>query len=103
MAVVIAYDMYKECLLEARAHEFFKFDEQQMDRATKQALSFYDFRPKLSIQALAYAPENQYYPGDKIYRVVTQMSKERRRRGSGKEAPCFLLHLKQSPKSSSGR
>jgi len=105
MAVVVAYDMYKECLLEARAQDFIKFDEEDKKRAKKQSLSFYGFRQRLSLQALSYAPENQYYPGDKNFRVVTQIPKSDEKRGSGREMeatmPCRPLRLKQSPKNSS--
>lgn len=78
LAVVAAYGMYEECLLEEKAHNFWDLDDEEKKRAKKEVLSFYQFREKLSLQALSYTPVNRYYPGDKLFREVTQMSNERR-------------------------
>jgi xylose isomerase len=76
---VIAFGIYEECLLEKEAQHFWKFDEEEVKQAKRQALSFFQFREKLSLQVLTYSPVNQFYPGDKNFREVTQMSIERRK------------------------
>lgn len=91
LAIVVAYGMYEECLLEDKAQAFWNLDDDEKKAVKKQALGFYEFREKLSLQALTYSPVNQFYPGDKNFREVTQMSMQRRadqqRKRSGDRLP----------------
>jgi hypothetical protein len=79
MAVCVAYDMYKECLTDGNAQEYWKLSEQEMRKAKKELMSFYSFQDKLSLQGLQYDPVQQCYPGDKDLRgeVAVLMTDER--------------------------
>ncbi|KAG7374512.1 hypothetical protein IV203_013607 [Nitzschia inconspicua] len=78
MAVVLAYDMYLECTTETPCHEFFQFDDTTRLKLSKGPLKFHDFKDKLSIQMLTYTPVNVFYPGDRNFREVTEMTIARR-------------------------
>lgn len=78
MAVTVAYDLYKECFCEEKAHKYWNFTTSEAESAPKGVLSFMEFREKLALQATCYNPSHQYYPGDKNFRSVTQMSKKMR-------------------------
>ncbi|KAG7370169.1 hypothetical protein IV203_027915 [Nitzschia inconspicua] len=78
MAVVMAYDMYLECTTETPCHEFFQLDDTTRLKLSKGPLKFHEFKDKLSIQMLTYAPANVFYPGDRNFREVTEMSIEKR-------------------------
>ena len=56
MAVVVAYDMYRECA-EAKIEPLWE---------VKQPLSFLEFQDKLSKQMLEYQPRRRHYPGDSV-------------------------------------
>jgi hypothetical protein len=71
LAVVVTFGMYEECLLEEDAQDYWHFEEEDNSR---QRGRYYRF----TIQALSYSSINQFYPGDKNFREVTQMSKARR-------------------------
>ncbi|KAG7349516.1 hypothetical protein IV203_012113 [Nitzschia inconspicua] len=97
LAVAVAYDIYKECLTETAAQEFWQLTD--LEKKRNKPLFFFDFRDKLSQQACWYSPVNQYYPGDKNFRVVTAMSKEHRDQAKRKKEHittkakrnCFIL------------
>ena len=72
LAVVVAYDMYKEC--KSEAFEEFDLTEEQAKRSL---LNFHEFREKLSTQGLKYHPKDQRYPGDSRMRPNTQLNKKR--------------------------
>ena len=71
LAVVVAYDMYKEC--KSEAFEEFDLTEEQAKRSL---LNFHEFREKLSTQGLKYHPKDQRYPGDSRMRPNTQLNKK---------------------------
>lgn len=52
----------------------------------KNAMSFYDFREKLSRQLLTYSPQKLLYPGDRHFREHTRSMKKRKRVNSDQEA-----------------
>jgi hypothetical protein len=63
MAIVVAFDMYKE-LAEGKVNDEWGLDP-------KHIVSFYRFREKLAKQLLQYDPRNRKYPGDEKFRVST--------------------------------
>ena len=69
MAVVIAYDIYKEC-----AEGLMRAGEWKLNKI----VSFHRFREKLATQMLAYDPKDLKYPGDERFRAVTSIHKSRR-------------------------
>ena len=69
MAVVIAYDIYKECSMGLmRAGEW----------KVEKPVDFHRFREKLAVQMLQYSPQNRKYVGDEKFRVSTAQHKARR-------------------------
>jgi hypothetical protein len=79
--LVIAYDLYKDVILEAFAEFGFATDKE----ARK---CFMEFCDQLSKQGLQYDPEDQFYKGDSNMRVnkkkrKSARSEERERRGRG--------------------
>ena len=78
IAIVMAWDMYRECVTESQAHIAWGFDERDIARAKKSALDFKNFYGKLSLQALAYCPKQKHYLGDQNMREVTKLSKRKR-------------------------
>lgn len=64
MAVVVAYDIYRECA-EGRL-------EGLADCKLAKTVSFHRFREKLAKQMLKYDPRHRNYPGDEYFRVSTQ-------------------------------
>jgi len=71
LAIVTAYDMYKECALAS-------LDEWKIDR--KNIITFKEFRLKLGTQLLEYDPKNKHLPGDERMRSFIIQSKEKRRK-----------------------
>ncbi|KAG7339746.1 hypothetical protein IV203_025425 [Nitzschia inconspicua] len=74
----VGYGMYLECTRETPCHEFFQLDDTTRLKLSKGPLKFHEFKDKLSIQMLTYAPANVFYPGDRNFREVTEMSIEKR-------------------------
>ena len=68
MAIVIAYDIYRECT-EGNLNQQWKM--------TKVA-SFFTFRDKLAEQMLNYSPKHRRYPGDNAMRTSTQQNQKKR-------------------------
>jgi hypothetical protein len=66
LAIVVAYDMYKECT-EGEICSEWKID-------AKKVMDFHTFRDRLSTQGLEYSPISGRYPGDKAMRVYTKLS-----------------------------
>ena len=66
LAIVVAYDMYKECA-EGMIYSDWKIDP-------KKVIDFYTFRDRLSTQGLEYSPVYGRYPGDEAMRVYTKLS-----------------------------
>ena len=81
LAIVVAYDMYKECVSEQLALTAFEI----VPEDKLEVLSFHDFRDKLSDQGLKYKPSNRNYPGDSAMRAVTRMSAKQRKKSKGKQ------------------
>ena len=69
LAIVIAYDMYKECC-EGLLNPTWKCEP----------VDFHRFRDRLAKQMLTYNPTNLHYMGDERFRVSTQLNKARRRK-----------------------
>ena len=69
MAVVIAYDIYKEC---CEGH--MRAGEWRIDKP----VDFYRFREKLAEQMLLYSPQERKYVGDDRFRVSTAQHVARR-------------------------
>ena len=67
MAVVVAYDVYKE-LTEGGS----------FDIPARKAVDFHRFREKLGVQMLTYNPVKKKYPGDEKFRAFTQVSRAKR-------------------------
>jgi hypothetical protein len=67
MAVTIAFDMYKECLTEKKAQEFFVITADKAHRIEKTVLNIHEFRDKLPIQGTTYSPQNMFYPGNQNF------------------------------------
>ncbi|KAG7337431.1 hypothetical protein IV203_034509 [Nitzschia inconspicua] len=89
LAVAVAYDIYKECLTETAAQEYWQLTD--LEKKRNKPLFFFDFRDKLSQQACWYSPVNQYYPGDKNFRVVTAMSKRKKEHiTTNAQSNCFI-------------
>ena len=68
MAIVVAYDIYKEAC-KGNLNVEWKVDK---------PCSFYEFQEKLARQMLQYHPKQQKYPGDDSFRVCTQQAKSKR-------------------------
>lgn len=68
MAVVVAYDMYKE------AAEGKLFTDWEVEKP----VSFYRFREKLAKQQLRYTPRDHIYLGDEKFRAATEVPKAKR-------------------------
>jgi hypothetical protein len=66
LAIVVAYDMYKECA-EGEICSEWKINP-------KKVMDFHTFRDRLSTQGLEYSPIFGRYPGDKAMRVYTKLS-----------------------------
>jgi len=84
LTVVVAYDMYLECI-EGGLDPLWKVNDER-DR-----MDFHEFREKLSEQMLAYSPTSRIYPGDSMLRVSTKQTHAQRkqtpdsgRRGRGR-------------------
>ena len=86
MAVVVAYDMYKE-VAEGELNINWKLDE-------KKVMNFWQFRDCLSIQLLTYDPKRCALPGDQYMRKVTQLAKRKRGR------PRTILDIDEGSSSS---
>lgn len=69
LAVVIAYDVYKECC-EGELQEEWKNDN---------PVDFFTFRETLSLQMLRYNPRSELYPGDEQMRAVTSLPRAKRK------------------------
>jgi hypothetical protein len=72
LAIVVAYDMYKECA-EGEICSEWKIEP-------KKVMDFHTFRDRLSTQGLEYSPILGRYPGDKAMRVYTKLSLRDRQR-----------------------
>jgi hypothetical protein len=72
LAVVVAYDMYKEIVEEAWAQFGFATKQEAMKKCM---LDFHAFRDQLAMQGLRYNPEAQKYKGDMAMRVNTKRKK----------------------------
>ena len=70
MAVVVAYDIYKE-ICEGTLDP---------DLRINKPVDFHRFREKLALQMLQYDPKRLKYPGDEKFRTYTQQPKAKRRR-----------------------
>jgi hypothetical protein len=82
--MTVAYDLYKEVVLEA----FAEFGFETEGEARKCFMEFYEFCDQLSKQGLQYNPEDQFYKGDSNMRVnrkkrKSARSEEGERRGRG--------------------
>ena len=73
LACVVAYDMYNEIMQEA--HEDFHLTA---DEAAASFLDFHTFREQLSTRGLTYDPTNKLYKEDRMMRINTKKSAERR-------------------------
>jgi hypothetical protein len=73
LAVVMAYDMYLECIREKKALEAFGIDPKE---DIVKLLTFHKFRDRLSTQGLKYSPIYCKYPGDLHMRVNTKKRKQ---------------------------
>lgn len=71
LAILTAYDIYKECVTEMLAKAAIGDDKDEV-----KLLSFlHDFRDKLSEQqGLGYAPTDTLYPGDSATRAVRRLT-----------------------------
>jgi hypothetical protein len=87
LAIVVAYDMYKECA-EGEICSELKIDP-------KKVMDFHTFRDRLSTQGLEYSPVFGRYPGDKAMRVYTRLSL--------KDRQNFYQEPEILPKKKSGR
>lgn len=67
MAVVVAYDIYKELC-----------ETGTLIIAQRKPVDFHRFREKLAVQMLTYNPANRKYAGDEKFRAFTQINKARR-------------------------
>ena len=65
LAIVVAYDMYKEHA-EGEICSDWKIEP-------KKVMDFHTFRDRLSTQGLSYSPVYGRYPGDKAMRVYTKL------------------------------
>jgi hypothetical protein len=72
LAIVIAYDVYKECA-EGNLNPLWKIDK---------PVDFWTFREKLSRGLLQYSPKGHVYPGDSKMRVATKQHASNRSKGS---------------------
>ena len=70
LGIVVAYDIYRECCVEA-------YGEFGLEKAPK-LLSFDEFREQLSDQGLKYNPKYREYPGDERMRANTKWEKKKR-------------------------
>jgi len=76
LAIVVAYDMYKECC------------EGKFDFEWECApISFWDFRHILSMQQLQYSPTKCMYPGDDRMRANTKLNKKKQSLSKRGEIP----------------
>jgi len=73
LAIVTAYDMYKECATASL---------QEWKLAENNMMSFKEFRLKLGTQMLEYDPKKKQLPGDEMMCSYVQQSKEQRRKRS---------------------
>ena len=64
MAIVVAYDFYRECYEGKLNHDW----------KVEKPVDFFRFREKLASQMLSYNPKHAAYPGDKKTRLYTQQS-----------------------------
>ena len=74
MALVIAYDMYKECVTEPLAMEAFGIRKEDKIKV----LDFHEFRGNCSKGGMDYNPAKQKYPGDQHMRNVTRLTLKKR-------------------------
>ena len=88
LALVVAYEMYCECVEEGYASFGFETKEEATINCM---LNFVAFRSKMALQGLHYHPEELKYPGDEEMRVNTKRgkrklgpNKEGERRGRGR-------------------
>ena len=81
MAVVVAYDIYKEC-----CDGLMRAGEWKIEKP----VSFHLFREKLAKQMLRYNPRDRKYVGDERFRTSTQQHTKI----AGK-VPCLLICLVQ--------
>jgi len=89
LAIVSAYDMYKECAT-ASLPEWRK----------KDIMSFKEFRLKLGQQMLEYDPKDWHLPGDERMRSFIQMTSEKRnKRASNNITPDDLKKASSNKKS----
>ena len=75
LAVVVAYDFYKECINEPLAREAFGFNESDKINV----MDFHEFKVKLSKQGISYTVNNKVYDGDKFMRSATKLHKQKLR------------------------
>ena len=73
LAIVVAYDMYKECAAEGDICSDWKIEP-------KKVMGFHTFRDRLSTQGLDYLPVYGRYPCDKAMRVYTKLSLKDRKK-----------------------
>ena len=71
LAIVVAYDMYKECAEGTICSEW--------KIQPKKVMDFHTFRDRLSTQGLEYSPSFGRYPGDRAMRVYRKLSVKERR------------------------
>jgi hypothetical protein len=74
LAIVIAYDLYRECATEQRARQAFGI----RDNDECVLMDFHTFRDCLGTQGLTYSVIDCKYPGDSYMRAVTKMPKNKR-------------------------
>lgn len=75
IAVVVAYDFYKECITERLALEAFGFNG--TDKIN--VMDFHTFKVRLSKQGILYTVTNKSYHGDQFMCSVTKFHKRKRR------------------------
>ena len=100
LAIVVAYDMYKECA-EGEICSEWKIEK-------KKVMDFHTFRDRLSTQGLSYSPVYGRYPGDKAMRVYTKLSlkdrkgvygedeNDRPRKKAGRPSTASIMSLTSS-------
>ncbi len=80
IAVVMAYDMYKECTTESPAHDAWGLDSTEATTMKKNVMNFYYFREKLSRQLLTYSPQ-KFYCTQEIATFESTLKQPRRSSG----------------------
>jgi len=92
LAVITAYDMYKE-VWSGKLHEEWKVEK---------PMSFYDFCIRLSEQMLHYDPTQKQYKGEECLRCNTQPNMQQRQKRERKEPPWEEVDKQQLQEAKKG-